>query len=98
MPFLQQLTLEDSAVDKLIRQYCRESGVRNLQKLIERIMRRVAYSIASGENESVHVQTENLETFVGKPKFSHDRMYDATPPGVVMGLAWTAMGISAFCC
>nr|XP_045612874.1 lon protease homolog, mitochondrial-like isoform X1 [Procambarus clarkii] len=89
---LTKLTLNDSAVDKLIRHYCRESGVRNLQKHIERIMRRAAYNIASGEAEKVDVTADNLESFVGKPKFSHDRLYNETPPGVVMGLAWTAMG------
>ena len=55
-------------------------------------MRRAAYNIASGESEKVSVALDNLEAFVGKAKFSHDRMYDKTPPGVVMGLAWTAMG------
>lgn len=55
-------------------------------------MRRAAYNIASGETEKVDVAVDNLESFVGKAKFSHDRMYDETPPGVVMGLAWTAMG------
>lgn len=38
------------------------------------------------------VSDDNLEQFVGKPVFTHERMYDETPPGVVMGLAWTAMG------
>ncbi|XP_042893867.1 lon protease homolog, mitochondrial-like [Penaeus japonicus] len=88
----EKLTLHDTAIDRLIRQYCRESGVRNLQKHIDRIMRRAAYNIASGEAESVEVSVDNLESFVGKPKFSHDRMYKETPAGVVMGLAWTAMG------
>ncbi|KAG7164684.1 lon protease homolog, mitochondrial-like [Homarus americanus] len=88
----ERLSLDDSAVDTLIRHYCRESGVRNLQKHIERIMRRAAYNIASGDCERVGVTVDNLESFVGKPKFSHDRMYQETPPGVVMGLAWTAMG------
>lgn len=55
-------------------------------------MRKAAYNIASGEDNKVDVEVENLESFVGKPKFSHDRMYELTPPGVVMGLAWTAMG------
>ncbi len=86
------MTLTDTAVDKLIHQYCRESGVRNLQKHIERIMRKAVYNIVSGEDQQVEVAVQNLEDFVGKPKFSHDRMYEITPPGVVMGLAWTAMG------
>lgn len=44
------------------------------------------------ETQFVHVTPENLAEFVGKPVFTHDRMYPSTPPGVVMGLAWTAMG------
>uniref|UniRef100_A0A6J0SJZ1 Lon protease homolog, mitochondrial n=1 Tax=Pogona vitticeps TaxID=103695 RepID=A0A6J0SJZ1_9SAUR len=76
----------------LIKQYCRESGVRNLQKQVEKVLRKSAYKIVSGEAEKVEVTPENLQDFVGKPIFTVDRMYDVTPPGVVMGLAWTAMG------
>ncbi|XP_028906644.1 lon protease homolog, mitochondrial [Ornithorhynchus anatinus] len=76
----------------LIKQYCRESGVRNLQKQVEKVLRKSAYKIVSGEVESVEVTPENLQDFVGKPIFTVERMYDMTPPGVVMGLAWTAMG------
>uniref|UniRef100_A0A8C3HSD6 Lon protease homolog, mitochondrial n=1 Tax=Chrysemys picta bellii TaxID=8478 RepID=A0A8C3HSD6_CHRPI len=76
----------------LIKQYCRESGVRNLQKQVEKVLRKSAYKIVSGEAEAVEVTAENLQDFVGKPIFTVDRMYDITPPGVVMGLAWTAMG------
>ncbi|KAL7631003.1 UNVERIFIED_CONTAM: hypothetical protein RMT77_018706 [Armadillidium vulgare] len=88
----KMLTLSESALDILIRQYCRESGVRNLQKHIEKIMRRTAFRLASEDSKCVEVLPDNLEDFVGKPKFSQDRMYEVTPPGVVMGLAWTAMG------
>lgn len=42
------------------------------------------------------VTSENLQDYVGKPIFTVDRMYDITPPGVVMGLAWTAMGKQAW--
>uniref|UniRef100_A0A8C8EC84 Lon protease homolog n=1 Tax=Otus sunia TaxID=257818 RepID=A0A8C8EC84_9STRI len=76
----------------LIKQYCRESGVRNLQKQVEKVLRKSAYKIVSGEAETVQVTPENLQDFVGKPVFTVDRMYETTPPGVVMGLAWTAMG------
>lgn len=44
------------------------------------------------EADSLTITDENLNDFVGKPIFTHDRIYDETPPGVVMGLAWTAMG------
>ncbi|KAM9701335.1 lon protease homolog, mitochondrial-like [Menidia menidia] len=85
-------SISPEALGLLIRQYCRESGVRNLQKQIEKVFRKVAFSIVSGEQRAVSVSPENLQDFVGKPVFTVDRMYDITPPGVVMGLAWTAMG------
>ncbi|ULU13068.1 hypothetical protein L3Y34_015931 [Caenorhabditis briggsae] len=121
-----QLNIEDSALEELIKHYCRESGVRNLQQHIERIFRKAALQIAEqqpedeqpaattaiSENsdaepvstpsdpptftpEKINISTENLQKFVGRPKFTSDRMYEVTPPGVIMGLAWTAMGGSA---
>ncbi|XP_058138001.1 lon protease homolog, mitochondrial [Dasypus novemcinctus] len=84
--------LSPAVLTLLIKQYCRESGVRNLQKQVEKVLRKSAYKIVSGELESVEVTPENLQDFVGKPVFTVERMYDVTPPGVVMGLAWTAMG------
>ncbi|XP_039734391.1 lon protease homolog, mitochondrial isoform X1 [Pteropus medius] len=84
--------LSSDVLTVLIKQYCRESGVRNLQKQVEKVLRKSAYKIVSGEAESVEVTPENLQDFVGKPVFTVERMYDVTPPGVVMGLAWTALG------
>ncbi|XP_058393887.1 lon protease homolog, mitochondrial [Diceros bicornis minor] len=84
--------LSPAVLTLLIKQYCRESGVRNLQKQVEKVLRKSAYKIVSGEAEFVEVTPENLQDFVGKPVFTVERMYDVTPPGVVMGLAWTAMG------
>ncbi|XP_031848713.1 lon protease homolog, mitochondrial isoform X3 [Nomia melanderi] len=87
-----QITIDDSALNSLIKFYCRESGVRNLQKHIEKVHRKVAFKVVKKEAEKIDVTAENLHDFVGKPVFTHDRMYEVTPPGVVMGLAWTAMG------
>ncbi|XP_064475268.1 lon protease homolog, mitochondrial-like isoform X2 [Ornithodoros turicata] len=87
-----QLVLKPESLQQLIKYYCRESGVRNLQKHIEKIVRKCAYKIVNKETEHVEVSPENLNDFVGKPLFTHDRLYDVTPPGIVMGLAWTAMG------
>lgn len=56
------------------------------------VLRKAAYKIVSGEAQTVQVTPENLQDFVGKPVFTVERMYEVTPPGVVMGLAWTAMG------
>lgn len=86
------IAIEDSALGTLIKSYCRESGVRNLQKHIEKLIRKVAFKLVKKECEKFEITDENLQKFVGKPIFTHERMYDATQPGVVMGLAWTAMG------
>ncbi|XP_013863510.1 lon protease homolog, mitochondrial [Austrofundulus limnaeus] len=88
----EKASISSEALSLLIKQYCRESGVRNLQKQIEKVFRKVAFNLVSGEQSSVAVTPDNLQEFVGKPIFTVDRMYDITPPGVVMGLAWTALG------
>lgn len=59
---------------------------------IFQVFRKAAFRIVSGEASAVSVTADNLQDYVGKPLFTVDRMYDVTPPGVVMGLAWTAMG------
>ncbi len=91
--------LTPDAILTLIRYYCRENGVRNLKKHIDKIYRKAAFKIVeenkigSGEKPSpITITSENLRDFVGGPVFTSDRMYDTTPPGVVMGLAWTQMG------
>ncbi|XP_018567011.1 lon protease homolog, mitochondrial isoform X2 [Anoplophora glabripennis] len=86
------INVTDEALNILIKSYCRESGVRNLQKHIEKVVRKVAFKVVKDEVNFVKVDNTNLQEFVGKPVFTHDRMYPVTPPGVVMGLAWTAMG------
>lgn len=88
----EQVSISRDALHKLIKAYCRESGVRNLQKHIEKILRKSAFSIVKNEITNVDIAENNLQDFVGKPVFYHDRLYEVTPPGIVMGLAWTAMG------
>ncbi|ODM97770.1 Lon protease, mitochondrial [Orchesella cincta] len=88
----EQIFINPEALTTLIHSYCRESGVRNLQKHIEKVLRKAAFQIVKENTEKVEVNNENIEKFVGKPVFTHDRLYLDTPPGVVMGLAWTAMG------
>ncbi|GLV31920.1 Lon protease [Carabus blaptoides fortunei] len=88
----ENITIQDTSLNALIKSYCRESGVRNLQKHIEKVVRKVAYKVVKDEATYINVSPDNLTDFVGKPVFTQDRMYTITPPGVVMGLAWTAMG------
>jgi Lon-like ATP-dependent protease len=90
----------DSAVKKLIHQYCREAGVRQLQKQIDNIFSKAAYKLqkekqTKGTETPITVNHDNLEEYVGKPKYTTDRHYEICPPGVVMGLSWTPMGGSA---
>jgi Lon-like ATP-dependent protease len=88
-----QLKVQDEALDLLIRDYCRESGVRNLKKQIEKIFRKGALFIAKGEvSDKLIIKKENLHQFAGNPVFSNENLYDIPPPGVAMGLAWTGMG------
>ncbi|KAH8322177.1 hypothetical protein KR059_006755 [Drosophila kikkawai] len=91
----KQINITEDALNMLIRSYCRESGVRNLQKHIEKVIRKVAFRLVKKEGEHFPVNADNLTTFLGKQIFSSDRMYETTPVGVVMGLAWTAMGGSS---
>jgi len=56
------------------------------------IFRKAAYKLVKREADTINVTGDNLSDFVGKPIFTSDRLYEDTPPGVVMGLAWTAMG------
>ncbi|XP_039486170.1 lon protease homolog, mitochondrial isoform X1 [Drosophila santomea] len=91
----KQINISEDALNMLIRSYCRESGVRNLQKHIEKVIRKVAFRLVKKEGEHFPVNADNLTTFLGKQIFSSDRMYATTPVGVVMGLAWTAMGGSS---
>ncbi|KAG9201915.1 ATP-dependent Lon protease pim1 [Epicoccum nigrum] len=141
------VVLEKEGIVELINKYCRESGVRNLKKQIEKVYRKSALKIVTdvGEDalpesealtdegkaaqeesekdktdvkdtpehiekqtvpkprvalkvpDTVHVSInkDNLKDYVGPPVFIADRLYDFTPPGVAMGLAWTSMGGSA---
>lgn len=59
------------------------------------MFRKAAFKMVSENVNHVEINTRNLKDFVGQPIFTHDRLYESTPPGVVMGLAWTAMGGSA---
>ena len=58
------------------------------------VYRKAALKLVTEKRDSIVVSLENLQDYVGKPLFTKERMYDITPPGVVTGLAWTAMGRS----
>jgi len=89
--------LKPEALDELIRDYAREAGVRELRKLLEKIARKVALSLVREEDVEKRARTditlENLRKYVGQPPHTSDHLFpNGMPPGVVMGLAWTALG------
>ncbi|XP_029655546.1 lon protease homolog, mitochondrial-like [Octopus sinensis] len=90
---LDQLTIEKSVLQTLIRFYTRESGVRNLNHLIERIYRKAALnSILNPVNEK-NLTPERLADLIGPVKYPENTFYGKkTPVGVTTGLAWTAVG------
>jgi Lon-like ATP-dependent protease len=103
------IQIEDGVITGLIKGYCRESGVRNLKKHIEKITRKAAFNLVSSVEENkdetsfalppgakISVSSSELKKYVGAPLFTSDRLYDITPSGVIMGLAWTALGTLAF--
>ena len=91
---LEQITFQQDAAKLLIEKYCREAGVRNLQKHIEKIFRKIAYKFVSESREEakILISPKNLHEFVGKPIFESDRFYPQPPCGVTMGLSWTELG------
>jgi len=105
----ESLTIERSALESLVRWYCREAGVRNLAKKIDKITGLLSLQVvaeeegaqltekSSRQSDTWQVSSDNLHEYVGKPIFTSDRLYetDPLPHGIVMGLAWTSMGGSA---
>lgn len=80
----------DDSIHNIINYYTREAGVRNLEREIGKICRKCAVKIASGKSKSVKVN--NVEEFLGAPRYSYDLMRKEPTTGVATGLAWTAVG------
>lgn len=88
----EQISIDDKAITRVIDQYTRESGVRNLDRQIGSVCRGVAAKVASGEIESFTVSEKDVEELLGKQKFFSDVAERTTVPGVATGLAWTPFG------
>ncbi len=88
----EQLTITDDAIRKVIDDYTAESGVRGLTKQLSKISRVAAQKIVTGEMENVEVTEENITDFLGKKTRRHEQVAESNLPGVVTGMAWTAVG------
>ncbi len=88
----EEISFDDEAICKIIREYTREAGVRTLERRIAAIARKVATKVAAGEDEPVHITEENLADWLGRPKFFDEAHEWIKAPGVATGLAWTPFG------
>jgi ATP-dependent Lon protease len=88
----KHLAIADSALRALINQYTRESGLRQLEREVAGICRKVARKIAEGETKKTSVTAANLADLIGAPKFLPDDLLTHDQVGVATGLAWTSVG------
>ena len=88
----EQLTIQDKALEKIVRNYTREAGVRNLERKIGEICRKTARKIWQENKTNVRVTAKNLEKFLGKERYQYDMANETDDIGIVRGLAWTSVG------
>jgi len=89
----EQLVIEDGALEKIISEYTLEAGVRGLKKQLATLARVASEKIVSNKVElPFKVSVDDLNELLGRKVSSHDKAQDDNPPGVVTGLAWTAVG------
>ena len=86
------LEFTDEALKMIIGQYTREAGVRNLERSIGNVCRKIARRIAEGNKKKVKVTLENVPEFLGPPKFLPEEELEKDEVGVATGLAWTGTG------
>jgi ATP-dependent Lon protease len=87
-----ELSFDPEAIRQIVRGYTREAGVRNLEREIAAVARKVARRLAEGQREAVHVTAETLVDYLGRPRFFDEAAERTTRPGVATGLAWTPSG------
>ena len=87
-----EIEFTEGALRKIIREYTREAGVRNLERKIGGICRKVATKVAEGQKGKVVVTEENVADYLGKPEYFFEAAERLEIPGVAVALAWTATG------
>lgn len=88
----KQLSISDKAISHIINGYTKEAGVRNLERKLGEICRKVAREILEGDKKSVKITEKNLEKYLGKERFTFDEINKEDEVGIVRGLAWTSVG------
>ena len=89
---LEDIHFAPGALDLIIEEYTRESGVRSLTKKIAAVMRKFAWAVAAEEQLPAEITPELVREYLGKTIYSRDKYQGNEHPGVVVGLAWTSVG------
>ena len=88
-----QIKLDDAIMEIIISRYTHEAGVRNLERAIGKVCRKIARKVAEGGKGPYVISEKTVEKYLGPPKFLHDALLDTSGhPGLVNGLAWTEVG------
>jgi len=88
----KEVSLDKAAISELVRSYTRESGVRNLEREIANVLRKVARDMVEKTFKKIRVTKTKVLDYLGAPRFYSELAERTTKPGVVTGLAWTAAG------
>ena len=88
----EMLSFSDKALEKIIHNYTREAGVRNLERRIGEICRKAAREFLEKKRKSVHITEGNLQKYLGKEKITFENANEEDEVGIVRGLAWTSVG------
>ena len=88
----EMLSFSDKALEKIIHNYTREAGVRNLERRIGEICRKVAREFLEKKKKTVHITEGNLQKYLGKEKITFENANEEDEVGIVRGLAWTSVG------
>ncbi len=87
-----ELTLDDDTLRRIARDYTREAGVRNLEREIGSLCRKVAKSITEGRETPIHVTSEQVPDYLGRQRFFEEAAERIDRPGIATGLVWTPVG------
>ncbi len=87
-----EMDLSDGTIKEVIRNYTRESGVRNLEREISKITRKVVKKVVNKEESKVKINEKNLNDFLGVKKYKFGELENQDKVGIVTGLAWTEFG------
>jgi len=88
----KEMTLSADIIKEIIRSYTKESGVRNLEREISKVARKVVKKVVTGEEKEVKIDLKNLSDYLGIQKFKFGELENEDKIGVVTGLAWTEYG------